>query len=290
MHRHALAGTPKRIALLVSLLGVLAAAGCSSESVVRRLTPHDADVRARDYLSLLVRGRTDSVEARLAPSIRDQNAHATVAQLAALLAGQSLDSMHVVSLRVNTVSGTMTARFADLGYEFHTRRGWFVADVATVDSAGTWLVDGLHVEPVTDKLERLNAFTLAGRSALHYVVLLLAVVCVLISFSVAWLVAFRSRMRRRWLWALVALVGVGQVMLDWTTGEVGARTLSFELFGAGFVRGAPAAPWILSFSFPLGAAIAFERYRRWRHGADAGAFRNGLSFPDEPTPPDAATA
>lgn len=281
MRALALAGTPKRIALLVPLAGALAVAGCSQESVMRRLTPHDADVRARDYLALLVRGRTDSAEARLAPSVRDQNTHAAIAQLASVLAGQVLDSMHVIAVRVNTFSGAATMRYVGLGYEFHTPHGWFAADVSTVDSAGAWLVEGLHVDPLADKLERVNAFTLTGRSPLHYVVFLLAIACAVLSLGVAWLVAFRSRMRRRWLWALVALVGVGQVMLNWTTGEIGERVLSVLLLGAGVMRGAPAAPWIVSFSFPVGALIAFERYRRWRRRADTGTFANGLVFPTE---------
>lgn len=39
--------------------------------------------------------------------------------------------------------------------------------------------------------------------------------------------------------------------------------LTMQLLSASFGRPSVYAPWILSFSFPLGAIIALQRYRHW---------------------------
>lgn len=256
--------------------------------MLKRFTPHDADVRARAYLALLARGEIDSAESRLTPELRTPETRTGLVGIDSLLARQPMDSMHVIGAQTTDMFNG--ARRVNLTYEFHTPRGWFDGNVATVDSAGTWRVDGVHVEVLQDELERVNRFTLRGRSPVHYVFLVLLIASVVISFGVACIVAFRSRMRRRWLWALLALVGIGQFMLNWTTGETGVRPLSFQLFGGAFWHAAPAAPWIMSFAFPIGAAIAYERYRRWRRGADAGKFANGLVFPEGTTSTNSATS
>jgi hypothetical protein len=60
---------------------------------------------------------------------------------------------------------------------------------------------------------------------------------------------------------LASLVGVGMVSVNWATGAVASRLFSVQLLGASAVRPSEFAPWILSFSFPIGAIVALSRYR-----------------------------
>jgi hypothetical protein len=61
---------------------------------------------------------------------------------------------------------------------------------------------------------------------------------------------------------LPALVGVGAVDLNWTTGATGFVLLRAQLFTTGAVRASPYAPWILTFTFPVGAILALRRWKR----------------------------
>ncbi len=74
--------------------------------------------------------------------------------------------------------------------------------------------------------------------------------------------AYRSRIRRRWLWVLISLLGAPVTTMNWATGQVRTRTLSIQLVNVGVVRPGPDAPWLLSVAFPLGAFLFLSRRKR----------------------------
>ena len=67
--------------------------------------------------------------------------------------------------------------------------------------------------------------------------------------------ALRSRVRRRWLWSLVSVLGLPVATLNWTTGEISTRVLAVQLLGIGVRSREASAEWLLSVAFPLGAAV-----------------------------------
>jgi hypothetical protein len=72
----------------------------------------------------------------------------------------------------------------------------------------------------------------------------------------------RTPMPRRWGWAAIALLGVGELALNWTTGEISASILAFPLPGASMTRSSLAGPWVVAVSFPVGAIIALLKRDR----------------------------
>lgn len=138
------------------------------------------------------------------------------------------------------------------------------ATVTTLDSGGAWSLIGLHVEPLPGELEALNPFDFAGRGLAQYLGLVLVLACAGISLGVAVFIASRRLYPKRWRWVAASLVGASAVYINWTTGEVSTRLLTMPLFSASVVRPSAYAPWLLSFSFPIGALVALQRYRRWR--------------------------
>jgi hypothetical protein len=69
-------------------------------------------------------------------------------------------------------------------------------------------------------------------------------------------------MQRRWLWALVAFVGVTKVTMNWATGIVVYQFLNVQLFGAALSKPATLSPWWIGFTFPAGALLALHQRRR----------------------------
>lgn len=73
----------------------------------------------------------------------------------------------------------------------------------------------------------------------------------------------RTKMRRRkWRWILFVLVGGVSLSLNWTTGEIGFSPLSVRLLGASAMTTSAYSPWIVSISFPLGAAMFWLKRRK----------------------------
>ena len=244
-------------------LAIIAAAtlACSSADMMRRVTPADADARARAYIAQLKRQQVDSAASRFIEPLATAEGREQLARVATILGDREFDSTAIVGANVNKINGV---RHTNLTYEFHSPAGWVLASVATVDTAGTWLVEGFSARPLERSLEEASAFTLAGKSPRHYLWLALSVLSALISFGTAIFLATRRAMPKRWRWVLLSLVGVGSFTLNWTTGAVGVQLLNVQLFGAGIVRLGSAMPWIITFAIPAGALIALDHYRRWR--------------------------
>lgn len=233
---------------------------------MQRLVTPEADARARGYLALLARQQIDSALARVDASIVQPGTRETFAQMAQLAAGARFDSMHVIGVQLNVINGM---RHTNLSYEYHAPAGWHAANVAWVDSAGTWTVEGVSVQPLSGKLETVNAFANAPVKPVKLLWLALMVLSATLSIGSALFVGSQRGMPRRLRWAFVAIVGVGAFRLNWTTGATEIAPVQVVLAGAGFMRPSVVAPWILTFAIPIGALWALQRYHHWRRAAIA---------------------
>lgn len=246
---------------LSALTTVLLCAACDPDAAMQRMVTPDSDARARGYLALLARQQTDSALARLDASLMQSNTRETFARMAALAAGSRFDSMHVIGVQLNTLNGI---RHTNLTYEYHVPTGWHAANVAWVDSANTWIVEGVSIEPLPAKLETMYAFANAPFRPVGLLWIALATMSAGLSIGSALFVGSRRGMPRRFVWSLVALVGVGAFRLNWTTGATEIALLQLLLAGAGVLRPSVAAPWILTFGIPIGALWSLRRWYRWR--------------------------
>jgi len=255
----------------VVLLAVMTAA-CGSDSLTKRIATPERDARAQRAIRQLVAGERDSFLAQARFDGDSATTARALFQIDSVLRGRRVDSLTLIG--ANQFTSGNTDRIT-LSYEFRTEKGWLAASVATLDSASTWALVGFHVEPLVGELRAANAFRLAGRSAAQYLGLLAMVACALFSLGTAIFLATRRQFPKRWRWVLASLVGVGMVSVNWTTGAVASRLFSVQLLGASAVQPSEFAPWILSFSFPIGAIVALGRYR---------SFLQSLKTPPTPEP------
>lgn len=246
----------------------LAMVSCSYDAMARKFTPPDADARAREYLGLFAHRQTDAAMGRVVPQLQTPEVRQELAKITTILANQRFDSMKVIGAATSTINGN---RHSSLTYEMHAAGGWFEATVSTVDSAGDWRVDGVRATSLPRPLESEEWFTLSGKSTTEYAWLLATILCPLIAIGTAIFIATRTQMPKRWRWVAMALVGLGTYSLNWTTGDVGANPASVQLLSGGYMRAGPYSPYIFIISFPLGAAVAIDKYRRWRRDRAAAA-------------------
>ena len=219
---------------------------------------------ARQALKDLQNGQVDGVRARV-DSVSTAHGQPLTPLLA--LIADSLRTFGPIDSTTkligwNVVNGV--TYYAGLSYELSGGRGAHRWGIVTVDVRGRDTLKriiGLGVSSIPEPLEKANRFTLRGKSAAHYLTLLLAFVCVLCSVTAAVKVG-RTPMPHRWFWTLVALVGFGTFQLDWSSGAWHLALIHLQLLSAGFRKMGPYAPWLVSFSLPLGAAIALDRRRR----------------------------
>jgi hypothetical protein len=247
---------------------------CSQEAVMARYEPLQETVLARENIDLLRDRSFDALLAKLDPEIRNDP------QMAASLPGAAAYFPDAEPLSVKLVEYNFLTLlpFGDapsstryiIGFEYEFPDIWVVA-VATLRSVGaeTFLLS-IRLFRNSDSLEELNALTFGNKSALHFVFAIIA--AAILAFIITTLVAcIRTKVpRRRWLWIVFILLGVGQITLNWTTGEIGFG-VGVNLLGVSMTK-QPYAPWMLQIAFPLGAALFWWRRRGWAERSPADQF------------------
>jgi hypothetical protein len=251
----------KRSNSVPSLLCLGLAVACGGPASLERFTPPEVDARSRGYLQQFVRGQIDSAVDRLVVPLRTRDVTAELRKIADILRNERFDTVRVIGAQTSVIGGV---RHTNLTYELHSAFSWFLANVATVDTADTWFVEGVSAGTIAQPLELAAEFSLSGKSFLHYIWLVLTVACAAFSLGTAAFIATRRGMPRRWWWVALSLIGVGAFQLNWASGATNLALLNVQLASASFLRAGPAAPWILSFAIPVGAFLGVSQYHRWR--------------------------
>lgn len=251
----------KRFTRYVMRVGVLLAlllAGCGRTALMNHFAPQADQQAARGYIDLLRQHKFNQIEKAIDPSIRTATLHDKLAEMAAALPPQNPVSVKIVGANSFSSSG-ITERNLTFEYQFPHR--WMLINIALRKRNGVTTIIGFRVKALPNSLENLNQFSLSGKGILQYVVLALAALAVLVSIY-ALVLCVRTRIvRRKWLWIVFILCGVGKVSINWATGQWGFMPISIQIFSAGAF--APLyGPWILSVSFPLGAVLFLLRRKR----------------------------
>lgn len=237
--------------------------GCDSRSTFELLLPKEEVAYAKDILAKLRAHDFDAVAAPLDPALRDAQTRKKLEELAAFFPEQEPAEIDVVGSRVFKDLKTDVTRY-DLTFQYEYPKQWVLASVLLERGADAVIVKGVHVQPLTESLQHLNRFTLQGKGVAQYFMLGWAILVPI--FIVGSLVACIKIPvpRRKWLWIIFLLFGLGQITVDWTTGALDFRLLSCQFLGAGFFWQGPYGAIVLSGSIPVGAILFWIRRRRWR--------------------------
>lgn len=239
-------------ALMVTL--ALALAGCSA----LKADP-EREAQADQALSQVISGDVRGFMAQVAPTIEPTQGAASIQQMRQALpqhaspAGRSVNWTRSVGTNGETYQLLRQYEFPEAVIVTET--------VMVKDASGRWLIAGFHFRGATEAQLEQAKFSLVGKSPIHYLVLAGVVIVPLFVLGTAGWALFR----RRWVWAVLALFSVMAFKLNWATGAWSFLPLSFNLFGAGFMKmGSAFAPWILTVGLPLPAILfwALGKHRR----------------------------
>jgi hypothetical protein len=235
-----------------------------TQPVMAWFAPKPEAALARQYIDAVRTGQYAVVENALDPEYVTTETPALLARISAQFPEGRPKSVKLV--------GTNTFHKGDvttytLRYEYEYPQRWLVGNVVLRKAGGKHAIAGLHVTPIADSLEHVNAFTLAGKRPIHYAFLAATIAIVLFVFVTAFVCLSTPIPRRRWLWVLFVLLGFFSVTLNWSTGAVGFQPISVVLFGASLTK-AFYGPWILKLALPAGAIVFWSQRGRWLEKAE----------------------
>jgi len=209
---------------------------------------------AQNYLNRLWSGDIDYCYNQLSKQYQDKDSRKFLQETYTKLKDKKLVNSTIVKYTWLKRPFNDSGASYGINYEYEYNDTWVYYSFNLQEKNGKISILGLNISPFDDSLRAVHAFTLENKEVTHYIFLFwMILVPVFILLSAVFV--FKTPLRRRWLWLIFVLFGFVSIYLNWSTGEVGFQFLSFRLLGASFVKQGVVAPWIFSFSIPLGAVL-----------------------------------
>ena len=236
----------------IPLAVAIALGSCSYDDLAKKFIPQEESEFAKDYIERLRRGEFEYVKSLMSPELLADVNDDLLFQMANYFRGTEPISTEIIGSQVNSTNSQWQGDFT---FEYEFESGWNLANAALRKSGDGYQVTGLNVYRTLGSQRELNTFTLASKS-LHHYTFLGAVAVVPLFVLVTLVFCIRTPIaQRKWLWIGFVLLGVGQISINWTTGDWATQLLSVHLLGASAFAAGPHAPWVLSISIPLGAIV-----------------------------------
>lgn len=248
-----------RLPVVLMLSSVLS--GCNAKSIMDRVAPETV-LELKTNFDYLRHGQYEQIEAALDPGIDRKNVRASLTTMAAMIPAQEPVSVKTVGAfaQCETRKGCDTR--VTLEYEFTGK--WVIAQMVVHRQDEKSVITSFYIRPESESLEATNQFTLRGKERAQYMILAMGIVSIAVMLY-ALVLCIRTPMeRRKWLWIIMILLGVGKVAVDWTTGEISYHIFWISILPAGMGAELYGA-WIVTVSIPLGALLFLilrERLRK----------------------------
>ncbi|PIB90395.1 hypothetical protein [Caulobacter sp. FWC2] len=264
-----------RLIRILATVAALAAAGLTAACTNLKTDPA-AEAVAMDVLRAVRTNDERALRTRLTP---EASAAITASQFKAM---QAYTPRGEASRRrlINFFYQYGALDTLSLRYEFtYTGEGMLYDVRLKRPKGGVWRAEYFHLQRATDDQLKTNRLTLAKPPG-HLVFMALTALSPLTMLAALITVLRAPRFKRKWLWAITALVGMGSATLNWTTGQWGFQPLTLALIGAGATTQGFMGfyPFVLKFALPIGALAAFWRAGEARREAKAALDAVSKSF------------
>jgi len=242
-----------------AFLSVVLLCACKPGTMIERFADDAKEHMSQRYIQRLIDGDTAALVQELHPSLHSGNELTQMNQMRALIPAGTPDVTNLVGY--NVFKSTEGQRY-NLTYQFGYGSKWILINAAWIELPdGKRQIIGMNAQLLLEPLQQTHAFTFKQARPVHYVLFAAAILMPI--FTIVTLVAcIRTKLaRRKWLWILFILFGLGQVTLNWTTGQLGFSLIFIQLFSGSAMASSIYSPWIISVSLPVGATL-FWAFRK----------------------------
>lgn len=253
------------LAILV-MFGVLLGSGCSQEAMLNRLTTAEERSAAIRFVEAVRRNDRRYLMSVMEPEVW-RGSQAQLDPARSMFPAGDLRWMATGAATHTIDTGSNTMAIKEIVLEGSSGGRWIVAAVVTRYRDGAAEVVSWSVTPFSAPPGEPNAFTLSGKSVLHWLWLALCIGVPLLSIAAIVSIWRGPRIRWRVLWTLGCLIGLAGLTMNWTTGAIFFQLIRVQLLGAGLVKPGPYAPWFLTVSVPVVVLFYFGLRKRLRAGA-----------------------
>jgi len=250
---------PRIAFLALSALALLTA--CSQDALVRKFSSEEDLKVATRCIDELLAGRIDEIQARMDPPLRTAEIRSVLEQMVEQLPKEKPSAVKLVGAQLNV---TTEKRESNITYQYSFGEQHFLINCATRTTGTERVIFGLNTHLLDASLEETQRFKLEGKTPLHYAVLLGVIIALALTLAALIRCVMEKDLRRKWLWVLFIIFGIGQLELNWIDGAWIFKPVSIQLFSAG-AASIGYDGWVVTLALPLGAIVYLvRRYRNHR--------------------------
>lgn len=258
--------------IIAACIACLLVVACSQQELLETITSAEDRALSLEIIKAVQAGDSAKIGEIAKPDIAKELAP-VVSQMRKLLPPAASSEPRLVDAKTGIISSASggTTRHSYLAYALDEGKQHAVVRLAFERAGGEVWMTGLHVSPLPKPVEELTAFSLSGKSFGHYFMLALAALSMAVIVT-SLVVLYRARIvRRKWLWAIGCVLGIGKFAMNWSTGAVSFSPLAVQVLGVGVVKAGGLMPWEISVGIPVVAYIFLLSQVRARAVAGEGA-------------------
>jgi hypothetical protein len=241
--------------LCLTLMFLLAA--CSQQELMEKFSTPQDQAEARHYIDLLRAGNFVEIEKGADSSISHAAFQTELPKMAAVFPDGQPRSITLVGAQRRSINGDASVT-TTLEYAFDGK--WVLATVTIRDPDNARKLFAFKVNPEHESVLTANRFELSGKSPMQYFVLFGTIAGFTLTLWALIACCFTKMPRKGW-WIVFILLGLGDLGLNWTSGEWTFHPVYLQLFSASFMKPLY-GPLEISCSLPLGAILFLLRRRR----------------------------
>jgi hypothetical protein len=207
---------------------------------------------SKQYIADLQDKHFDSVTERLAPALKNYQSELALLKISDLLPNEKPISTTLVGFSKNVTTNLTTITSI---FQYKYPHKWITAEIVLEKKDDSTNIKGISIIPSSYSLEDRNSFNLYGKNPSQYLFLLVTLIVSVIIIIALTLCIPNSNVKRRWLWTVFILTGVGTVALNWTDGTFKILPLHIQILGVGVYKYSPYNALIVYASIPIGAIV-----------------------------------
>lgn len=237
------------LSILIAVFSLLLV-GCKLDETARATMPPDAVLTADLALERYLSGDATGLRLLSTDELASTAADDALAELFGFRGTGQVVATAIIGARV--AASTATGTIVTVIYSVELADRNLVVTIITQEVADRFLLGGLSVNVVEKGPAGVPALSFKNASFVHYLTLTVFVGIPLLVLGTLIDCIRRKDVKRRILWCLFILFGVGSLTFAWSTGDFGLRLLQFQLFSV-----ALRIPydWVFEFSVPVGAIM-----------------------------------
>jgi hypothetical protein len=213
----------------------------------------------RDYAITIIRALQAGDEVAVVRDMPDDRAAKIKPELAKMrgaLPANVKAGARLVDARVEMLTASRRTR---LVYAVDDDERHALVSLVIVRMKGNVFLQGLYVQELEQPIEDFAGFQLLGKPWGQYLFLTFVLLSFASSIASLYVLYRATDVPRKLPWAIACALGVGQITMNWNTGQISGNLWAVELFGAMVTRPGVLAPWFISLGVPIGAYVFLLR-------------------------------